>query len=127
MVTTVAPSQRLAPGSQEKLTYQHSRGLELARLAYGAVQLWAPAAAARTIGGQTDADSLQVRRVLGARHLVQAFLLLNAPRGPHLLGSAVDFAHAATAFAWAGVDPKRRGDAVLNGVIDVLFAWGELR
>ena len=115
------------PSSQEKLTYQKRQLLEIVRLGYGVVELWAPASAARAVGARTDPDSLLVRRVLGARHLVQALLLLNAPRSHHVLGSAVDVAHATSAFAWARVDPTRRGDAVLNGLTSLLFAWAEVR
>jgi hypothetical protein len=94
-------------------------------LVYGVAQLRAPAAVARAVGARTDRDSLLVRRILGGRHLVQGFLLLGAPRGYHLVGGAVDAAHAVTAFAWAIRDRARRGDAVINGATSLAFAVAE--
>lgn len=122
-MTTVASERPWRSSSQEKLTYLTT--VECIRLAYGVVQLRAPALAARGVGSRTDDDSLRVRRVLGARHLVQALLLLGAPRGYHLLGAAVDATHAATAFAWARFDRTRRGDALINGATSLGFAVAE--
>jgi hypothetical protein len=111
--------------SQEKLTYLTLTVLEFIRLAYGIAQLRRPAMVARAVGGRTDDDSLRVRRVLGARHLVQALLLLGAPRRYHLIGAGIDAAHAATALAWAGLDRTRRGDAVINAAASLAFAIAE--
>jgi hypothetical protein len=121
--TTVAPERPRRSSSQEKLTYLTA--LECIRLVYGIAQLRAPAMVARAVGGRADDDSLRVRRVLGARHVVQALLLLGAPRGYHVIGAAVDATHAATAFAWAGLDRTRRGDAAINGATSLVFAVAE--
>lgn len=77
------------------------------------------------MGSGTDDDSLRVRRVLGARHLIQAILLLGASRRAHLLGAGVDLAHAATALVWVGLDRSRRGDALINGAASLGFAIAE--
>lgn len=94
-------------------------------MAYGVVQVVAPATVARSVGARTDHDSLLVRRTLGGRHVVQGVLLLGAPRGYHLVGGTVDVTHAVTAFAWAFRDRARRGDAVINAAASLALAIAE--
>jgi hypothetical protein len=101
-------------------------GLELLRFLYGAGQLLAPASMARSVGANTDDTALLVRRILGARHLVQAMVL--ARRGPtaHRLGAAVDATHALSMVILAIVDHRHRADALLNGLSATAFAFGEV-
>jgi hypothetical protein len=99
--------------------------LEIIRIAYGAAQIAFPGWIARWTGGQTDTVSLRVRRVLGARHIAQALLLMGNSRRSHELGAVVDGAHAASMIALAIADRRRRRDAVLNAMSTLAFALCE--
>ena len=80
-----------------------ARALELARAAYGAGMLLAPASAlSRLAGTPLDRPAVRVARVLGARHLLQATVLATHP-GPgwRLSGAAVDASHAVSMLALA--------------------------
>ena len=121
---------RLSKSSQQThkrgLRTPLSTGLETARLLYGAAQLVAPRTVAQTARTETDQESLLVRRVLGARHLAQAALLIRGDSTAHRKGAVVDAAHASSMIAWAITHRRRRRAALLNALSATSFALGEL-
>lgn len=95
----------------------YPRPLALVRALFGAVLFCFPetllrAAPHRDIDHPADA----VARILGARHLIEAALLgRQRSRGPILVSVSIDAIHAATAFAFAGIDSRHRRLALTNG------------
>ena len=108
--------------------------LELARLAMGLGQLICPKPLHRAATGTTPSPrTVLVMRILGARHVVQALLLVRA--GPmeqggktwHRCGGLVDLAHAATMVAVASGDRRWRRSAAMDAAVASTFAALEAR
>lgn len=103
------------------------RRIEIARAAWGAALLLAPRTVLEQIHHlQVDGTSLLLARILGVRHLGQAFLSGVDP-SPEVLamGVWVDAAHATSALALAAVDRARaRGGLTDAGVAGVWAAAG---
>lgn len=100
------------------------RALEVVRAAWGLLQLAAPGLVAdRILPVPLDHRAEVVARILGARQILQAGLLLRAP-GPVALsvGAGVDGLHAASMLALAACNPRRRPPALLDATIAAGFA-----
>ncbi|MEO5833196.1 MAG: hypothetical protein ABIR83_07465 [Nakamurella sp.] len=100
------------------------RALEVARAAWGLLQLAAPGLVAdRVLLLPLDHRAEVVARILGARQILQAGLLLRAPGPvPLSVGAGVDGLHAVSMLALAAYNPRRRPPALLDAVIATGFA-----
>lgn len=101
-------------------------GPDVARAAWGALCLLAPASVQRVLsGGRVDARGVLVLRVLGGRHLVQAAATRLLPPRPALGGgAAADGLHALSALALAAVDARRRRAALVEAALATAWcAW----
>jgi hypothetical protein len=96
----------------------------LARLAVGALGLFAPRRAAVLWGADPNLRAVPVvARVLGARHVAQATLLAAHPtRGADLVSSGVDLLHAATMVVLATRSPRFRRAAGTSACLAVALA-----
>jgi hypothetical protein len=101
--------------------------LQLTRALWGAALLLAPRALLRRVG-QPSSGVVQVTRVLGARHLIEA-LILSRERGrtPPRWTVAVDAVHSASMVALAACSRRLRSDALASAAIAALLAtWAEV-
>ncbi|WP_422746377.1 hypothetical protein ACN27E_02135 [Mycobacterium sp. WMMD1722] len=102
-----------------------TRYLEVVRAGWGAALVTAPVAVLHTVAGddQPDRWAINVARILGARHLLQALLSGRRP-SPEVLAAGVwvDGVHALTALLLALADRRR----ARLGLADAAFAtvWG---
>jgi hypothetical protein len=98
----------------------------IARAAYGAALCCAPGVLLRLEGGAgTDSGphARAVARVLGGRHLAQAFLSAARPTPAVLaLGAGSDVLHSASMVALGLLDRPRRRLGLTDGLIAVTFA-----
>jgi hypothetical protein len=75
------------------------------------------------VGGPVDSRTLTVTRLLGARHLVQAFVSGLIPtRRVLVVGGLVDLSHSASMALLGEFDPGRRRLAWVDGA--VAAGWG---
>lgn len=102
-------------------------GLEVGRAAYGLLELVAPArVAGAALRRPPGRGTRNVARLLGARHLVQAVLVLRAGDArAHRLGGALDAAHGASMVPWTALARQDRRFYVRSGVLAALLAWAE--
>jgi len=108
------------------------RRIELVRAVWGAVLLIAPSAVLSALHGvQVDRKALVVTRILGARHLVQAWLSgINPSRAMLAAGAGVDAIHSLTAFGLGALDRRRLQGGVADGIIAAVwagFGWHQAR
>ena len=106
-----------------------NRGVVVARAAWGAGCLLAPAAVGRVLGlAPGDRRALLLLRTLGARDLGQAVLAATAPP-PALrrLGVAVDALHASSMVALAAVSRDHRRPALISAALAVVWTAASLR
>lgn len=98
----------------------------IVRAVYGALLLLSPRGVVETAAGESGSGFATVRRVLGARHLVQAAATGgDAGRTRLLAGVVVDLLHAASMLPVVALgDDHRRGAAVSALVAAVLSAVG---
>lgn len=98
----------------------------LARAAYGALLLLSPGDVVETAAGESGSGFATVRRVLGARHLLQAAATGRDPSPTRLLaGAVVDFLHAASMLPVVALgDDHHRGATVSALVAAVLAVLG---
>lgn len=98
----------------------------LARAAYGALLLVSPDGVVESAAGESGGRFTTVRRVLGARHLLQAAATGGDPGRTRLLaGAVVDSLHAASMLpVVAFSDDHRRGAATSALVAAVLAVVG---
>lgn len=102
--------------------------LEVLRAVYGMCELLIPECVSGwLLGAVPDRRALLVIRILGARHLVQAALTLQAGPSAHRLGGSVDVVHAASMVLLAAVDSRRRTPAIVSASIAVVLAAAEFR
>ena len=102
--------------------------MELARLAYGLLELTVPSAISGGLAGEKpDAGARKVIRILGARHIVQALATIGRGSPWHSVGGLVDLLHASSAVVFAIIQPRWRRTASLSAAVSVAFASGELR
>lgn len=103
--------------------------LEIVRAAFGLAELLLPGQVAKhLLGHAADPGERVFIRILGARHLAQAALLVGTEnRAAHRVGAAVDLLHAATVLVVALTDRRRKVAGTVNAAIAVVFAGGELR
>lgn len=96
----------------------------MVRAGWGLLQLVNPSLVAdRVLRVRLDHRAEVVARVLAARQVLQAGLLLAAPTPTTLgLGAGVDGLHAASMLALAAVDGRRRPPALLDAAIAAAFA-----
>jgi hypothetical protein len=94
------------------------------RAGYGAVQLAVPAwSAEQRLGGPLDPATLRVVRVLGARQVTQAALVLAFPAEPLAgLGVGVDALHALSMLPLAVATARWRRPALVSGLTAAAFA-----
>ena len=100
------------------------RKIEILRAAWGVALLIAPRRVLTDIHHVTvDRKSLVIARILGVRHLTQAFLSGLSP-SPEVLamGVWVDLAHAGTALGLAGADRSRARAGLTDAGIAATFA-----
>jgi hypothetical protein len=91
-------------------------------LGWAAFLLVTPSSALSLLGGQPDATSRSVARILGARHVLQAMVELTSWPRWRRIGSLVDATHAATALALAIADQRWRRPAGADAVIAATLA-----
>ncbi|MCV7199659.1 hypothetical protein [Mycobacterium angelicum] len=108
------------------------RRIEILRAAWGAVLLFAPSAVLSALHGvQADRKALVVTRILGARHLVQAWVSgINPSRGMLAAGAVVDAIHSLTAFGLGILDRRRLQGGVADGIVAAVwagFGWHQAR
>ncbi len=97
------------------------------RAGFGGVCLAAPQAVPG-LAPPLDGRMRLVVRILGARHLVQAWLIGRSPTVVrHGVGGGIDVAHAATMVTLARVDRRRRRPALTNAAIALTFAGADFR
>ena len=94
----------------------------VARAAWGAVLVAAPARVLAAGRAPTGAAAVAVARTLGVRQLVQAGVTLLAPAATAGAGAAVDALHAGTAAVLAAVSPRWRRVAVTETLTATAFA-----
>ena len=94
------------------------------RAGYGMIQLAVPGySAEQQLGGPLDPTTLRVVRVLGARQVAQAGLVLAFPAEPLLgLGVGVDALHALSMVPLALATPRWRRPALVSGLMAAAFA-----
>jgi len=101
--------------------------LEIVRGCWGAYELGRAGRAATFLGAHpSDRRARAVVRVLGARHLVQAAMTLNADPVGHLVGGTVDLTHSASMVLVASLDRRRRRGAAASAAIALAFGIAEL-
>lgn len=100
------------------------RALQIVRAAWGLLQLAAPGLVAdRVLRVPLDHRAEVVARVLAARQVLQAGLLLRTPSPATLsLGAGVDGLHAVSMLALAALNARRRPPALLDASIAAAFA-----
>jgi hypothetical protein len=92
------------------------------RLGFGLALLAAPDRVLTACGGEDDRRARIVVRILGARHLIEAAVLVRYETAPvAFAGAAVDGIHAATALAFGAVDRERRRMALINAAMALFF------
>ncbi|UZJ26005.1 hypothetical protein RHODO2019_06120 [Rhodococcus antarcticus] len=98
--------------------------LQVVRAGWGLLQLAAPGLVAdRILRKPLDHRAEVVARVLAARQVLQAGLLMRSPTPAVLgVGAGVDGLHAASMLALAAVDTRRRPAALLDAAIAAAFA-----
>lgn len=102
---------------------------ELARAAWGIALLLAPRHVLRRIHhGPVDGPSVQVLRVLGVRHLLQAALVSQRPTPRVLLAaSAVDLSHCLSAVPVALVGGRYARAGAVETVVAGAWTLAEVR
>lgn len=105
------------------------RPTALARTVYGAVLLLSPGDVVERAAGERGGSGFTtVRRVLGARHLVQAAATANDPgRGRLLAGVVVDVLHAASMLPVVAFGDDHRRSAMLSALVAAVLAAVGLR
>jgi hypothetical protein len=100
-----------------------ARLLAIARGAWGAALLIAPDRFLAREAGQAFCSERAVARILGARQLAEAGILLRAPkRRPPIWAIAVDLLHAASMLAVAAASPTLRRDALRSAVVSTALS-----
>ena len=101
--------------------------LEVGRAAYGLAGLLAPVRlAAMELGRPPGADATRVARLLGARHLVQAVVLLTTGGvTAHRVGAIIDGLHAASMLPLAALGSSHRRYYLTSGVVASTLAMLE--
>jgi hypothetical protein len=102
-------------------------GLQSARAIWGGALLLFPYRALR-LGGDRSPEVAQATRLLGARHLVEAAILVRRRRGaPPRWPIAVDLVHAGSMIAVAAFSARLRRDALISATAAGLLAgWTQL-
>ena len=105
------------------------RYVTVGRAAYGLSLLLAPGGLMRIASGRTMGRAPKVvGRILGARHLVQAFVMRRAgTRNWLLAGTAIDAAHALSMIWLATLDRGYRRPAALDALLATGLAINGLR
>ncbi|HET9875398.1 MAG TPA: hypothetical protein VFQ37_06485 [Mycobacterium sp.] len=94
------------------------------RTGWGALLLLVPnTVASHTPAGSLDARARLVGRILGARHLVQAWYTGADPSGRRLaVGAGVDGLHATSMLSLAALSPRHRRPALADAAAAAGFA-----
>lgn len=96
--------------------------LSLIRGLWGAALLLAPRAVLDRLGPPSS-EVVNVTRVLGARHLIEALILIRRHRSvPPRWPVIVDIAHGASMIATAACSRRLRRDALASAAIAVVLA-----
>lgn len=108
------------------------RRIEIVRAVRGALLLLAPSAVLSALHGvQVDRKALVVTRILGVRHLVQAWVSgVNPSRAMVVAGAGVDAIHSLTAFGLGVLDRRRLQGGVADGIVAAVwagFGWHQAR
>ncbi|HET7324110.1 MAG TPA: hypothetical protein VFJ06_07255 [Halococcus sp.] len=94
------------------------RPAAVVRALYGALLLVAPEAVIRTVADDPSKRTATVGRILGVRHLLQAFTIgRSESRGWLLVGVLVDISHALSMVAIAALSPNYRRLAALDAIV----------
>jgi hypothetical protein len=111
------------PADSSRTTLAVAAGL---RAAYGAALCCAPGVMLRLEGGAEASSAPHARavaRVLGGRHLAQAFLSVARPVPAILaLSAGTDMLHSASMLALGALDRPRRRLGLTDGLIAAAFA-----
>lgn len=105
------------------------RRAALVRAAYGAVLLLAPDSLVEDVAGAETGTAFSVlRRILGIRHLLQAFVLRDSDRSLTLgVGAGTDLLHAATLLPFVALDGSKRRVYVADFLVEIAFALVDVR
>lgn len=99
--------------------------VELARGVIGLCQLFAPKPLFRAVVGSAPPPAaVATTRILGARNVIQAVLLVRAGKTAHRCGAIVDVAHAASMAALAGASARWQRPCATDAVL--ASAWAAL-
>ena len=100
------------------------RARDLVRLTYGTALLAAPERVSLALTGtRLDRPGRVTARVLGARHILQAVVLMrDGRRGVRRAGRAVDLLHAGSMLLLAAWSPTRTRTATTDAVVAALLA-----
>ena len=118
--TANGPSSGLTRGP----ALRPARGLQKARVAYGAALILVPGPVIWLATGQlASRRARRVAQVLGVRHLIQAALTAAAPEPAVLsIGGQVDAVHAASMLLLAAVSRRGRRAAGADALTEAVFA-----
>jgi hypothetical protein len=98
------------------------RAANVARVGWGSALLLSPESVLRLAGGSpNDPRWRTAARVLGARHLLQAWIAGGRDRHSIAIAS-IDAVHATIAFGFAACSGRYRRLACLDGAIATMFA-----
>ena len=98
--------------------------LTTVRLGWGVLLLLAPGKAIQVLGGENTGRGRGVARILGGRHLVQAFWERRGSSGRQGAGAVVDALHAATGVGLACLDGGARRAALTDAALATGFSVG---
>lgn len=91
--------------------------LAVVRAAYGVFLLVASRTVVERVTGERSSVAATVGRIIGARHLVQAFTLGRLSGGWLAAGAAIDGLHALSMVVLAALSHKYRRLAALNAAV----------
>jgi hypothetical protein len=96
--------------------------LGVIRLAWATILVAAPAAILDALGGQVDSTSVNVARLLGARHAAQGLVEIATWPRWRRAGSFIDAAHSLTAVGLGVSAPRWRRVGLADSGIAAAFA-----
>ncbi len=94
----------------------------LARTIWATILLAVPGRVLRVAGGVDGTGPRRVVRVLGTRHLLEAFLEARGGVAARRLGGAADLLHALSAVGFAVWDGRWRRPASIDAAVELGFA-----
>jgi hypothetical protein len=98
------------------------RAANVARIGWGSALVLAPGSVLRLTGSAPNNPRWRtLARILGVRHLVQAWVSGGRDKHRIAVGASIDAVHATTAFGFAACSRRYRRLACLVGAIPTMF------